>query len=310
MGNIDALPQQERDYGNEFARLYHTVRQEMKAAVAERIKTNPHPTEEEFYLGTFLENIQPQVRSAVRTLRSKKIAVGPFDGFAHATFRGQWLAGHFYLDEETSVRLTALGVQVKSSSGYTRLAFLPEKADLGEITERWNTIADAIPSRTKPIGPESVHAATEFRKKYIAKDPRLQRLRAMEMMRFEVNTQCYQNAQARISRREQEPPTDLELRMGAFLEELEPTVRDALVTCYEKGYTTESSGFHDFFGEHQVIDGDFDIDLATIDKLQSMGVVLKRSKEGSVIRLQFTPERADAEDIRARWKEIASILPS
>jgi len=68
-----------------------------------------------------------------------------------------------------------------------------------------------------------------------------------------------------------------ELRLGAFMEELEPQVRNALIVLNKKGYKTHSSGFYGSEsgqGDLQAIDmeGNYSLDEEIVKKLNDMGV--------------------------------------
>lgn len=64
-------------------------------------------------------------------------------------------------------------------------------------------------------------------------------------------------------------PTEDELHMAAFIEWLEPQVKDAIVTMFKKGYASKSSGFYGNNNEFQAIDGYFVIDNDTKKKINS-----------------------------------------
>jgi hypothetical protein len=105
-------------------------------------------------------------------------------------------------------------------------------------------------------------------------------------------------------------PTDTEVMIGAYLEELEPQVRDAILVMYQKGYQTESSGFYlRDNDEAQVIDGYFDIDEETEEKLKGIGVRVVRGTMGDRTAIEFTPETADIGAMKRKWDEIAAVLP-
>lgn len=98
-------------------------------------------------------------------------------------------------------------------------------------------------------------------------------------------------------------PTELECRIGAFVEELEEQVRDAVILMNEKGYCTASSGFA---GADQVIDGEFKLDKEIVAKLKKAGAKVS-GRVWSEIR--FTPLEQDISKIKKIWAKIVSILP-
>jgi hypothetical protein len=55
----------------QFAQLRRETHERMEKKLAERLHTNPIPTETELRLGTFLEALEPQVRDAVAEMNGK-----------------------------------------------------------------------------------------------------------------------------------------------------------------------------------------------------------------------------------------------
>ncbi len=133
-----------------------------------------------------------------------------------------------------------------------------------------------------------------------------ERNRQFEKLRQRTNEGVYNKTRERIITNPQ--PTDEEFRLGAFVEELEPQVAYAVREFNRKGYSTSSSGFYGNHGEIQVIDGNFDLDTETIQKLTAIGV--KYIKKNSVWGwIQFDPQEPDLGSMKQKWDEIASILP-
>lgn len=111
-------------------------------------------------------------------------------------------------------------------------------------------------------------------------------------------------------------PNQDEIYIGAFREELEPQVQDALFKMYQKGYSAESSGFYGIEGEFQAIDGYFEIDDKIREQLYKLGVLVLKgyhlgmpgySKYWTQIR--FYPQKANINLIKKKWNKIISILP-
>lgn len=112
-------------------------------------------------------------------------------------------------------------------------------------------------------------------------------------------------------------PTEVELQIGAFAEEMEPQVRAAVLEMNRKGYATESSGFAGEHGELQMVDGYFEIDEHTKALLADHNVhVLKGPDLGfpywdmRYTFVQFAPPRPDLEHIKKTWDEVANLLPA
>jgi hypothetical protein len=99
-------------------------------------------------------------------------------------------------------------------------------------------------------------------------------------------------------------PTDEEINMGAYREELEPQVRDAVITMRQKGYNTGSSGFLGYDHTHQAVDIATSIDETTKAQLAERMIEVEDS------RISFSPEDpSDMEDVKATWDMIADLLP-
>jgi hypothetical protein len=140
--------------------------------------------------------------------------------------------------------------------------------------------------------------------------------------------------QLNARRRNNPEPTPEEAAVGVLREELEPQVRDAVFEFNRKGYKTISSGFEgdkgtEYTPEHQVIGGHFLLDDETKQKLAGMGIEVKTEpwwkwqmdeRMGTVdpqappearilTTLRFRPERPDLQEMEAKWKQIAGVLP-
>lgn len=69
-------------------------------------------------------------------------------------------------------------------------------------------------------------------------------------------------------------PTPVEDDLGAFVEMLEPQVREAVLLLHERGYTTESSGFggsKDPGLQKMTLHSNYSIDNKTREQLAAMG---------------------------------------
>ena len=123
-------------------------------------------------------------------------------------------------------------------------------------------------------------------------------------LRSDVYVDMYRDLKHRVET--DSTPTTEELAMGAYIEALEPQVREAVLGMRRKGYETHSSGF---FGEsRQVIDGPFLVSEETVEKLRSNGFEVEtRGKFGASIG--FLPETADLEAMTEKWNEAVQLLP-
>lgn len=110
-------------------------------------------------------------------------------------------------------------------------------------------------------------------------------------------------------------PTEKEIRMAAFKEELEPQVRDAVSKFYKKGYSTKSSGFYGEKSELQAIDGYFYVDENTEKEIEKLGARVLRGlafgvpKRRYITQIGFYPKEADLQKIKQKWDAIANVLP-
>ncbi len=135
------------------------------------------------------------------------------------------------------------------------------------------------------------------------------RAEAFSELREQSHTQIERETAERI--KSNPKPSEDEINAGAFPEMLEPQVRDAVFEMRKKGYATESSGFGGKTGEVQSIDGYFEIDEKTERALRDLGVQVGRD-EGfgpKYAFLRFTPDEPSLEKIKAKWDEIAELLP-
>jgi hypothetical protein len=139
-----------------------------------------------------------------------------------------------------------------------------------------------------------------------------------------------QNALQLMERRKSNPePTPEEAAVGALREQLEPQVRDAVFEFNKKGYKTVSSGFNGVDPEQQVIEGSFLLDDETKQALSALGVKVKTEpwwkwemkehmgtadphappEEKILTTVQFRAEHPDLQEMEAKWRQIAAILP-
>ena len=135
-------------------------------------------------------------------------------------------------------------------------------------------------------------------------------LQALQGLRSEVHRQMEKNIHARLDAGDCRP-TDFELKLDAFKEEIEPQVWNAVKIMNKKGYETISSGFAGEYGERQQIDGPFSVDNTTIVKLESMGVTVMPYPDPFMYgeMIIFYPENPDLAEIKAIWNQIVRILP-
>src|SRR5258706_2578818 len=81
-------------------------------------------------------------------------------------------------------------------------------------------------------------------------------LLAFQKLRKHVHKEMQDRLNARLDAGNWQP-TDFELEIDAYEEEIEPQVLGAVKTLNQKGYKTASSGFYGTHSEYQAIDGPF-----------------------------------------------------
>lgn len=151
------------------------------------------------------------------------------------------------------------------------------------------------------LTPKNQELSQEFR-------DRCQRLRG------EINAICERETQERIQKNPN--PTPGELLMGAFREQLEPPIRDAIIKINQKGYPTQTAGFV-ADGLSQYMSGVFDIDPNTEEKLSLLGVQVSRrplrdrkDPQSVVTRFEFfLHDPPELDTIKATWDAVADLLP-
>ncbi|MEX2145199.1 MAG: hypothetical protein WD712_02390 [Candidatus Spechtbacterales bacterium] len=167
-----------KDFSAEVDELREQTLKQMDIEVAERIKNNPNPTEEELLVGAFREELEPQVRDAIFSFFRKGYATES-SGFAeHAGKATQDIDGYFNIDEETKNKLEKIGVSVKNGPeigmpyagrSFTSISFEQNTVDISEIKRVWDSIADMLPDLKKPSGPSVSVGSLDFIKKFAPK---------------------------------------------------------------------------------------------------------------------------------------------
>jgi hypothetical protein len=91
---------QQEQLRQKFKQLRRQVHESMRAEEDVRLRENPKPTEEELYMGAFVEWLEPQVRAAVVEMNRKGYATQS-SGFHGTECEIQAIDGIFTIDEET-----------------------------------------------------------------------------------------------------------------------------------------------------------------------------------------------------------------
>lgn len=158
------LPEEEEL--QEFIELRERVLREQKDELRQRVATNPVPDDEELSAGAYREEIEPQCRKAIFTIRKKG-----YDTFSSGfgTGNNQVLDGIFKLDQNTIRLLKNNGYLVYRVGGLS-VSFRPQNADIVEITQKWNRLAELLPELGYSARPHN-KSLQEFNRKFEERNP-------------------------------------------------------------------------------------------------------------------------------------------
>jgi hypothetical protein len=298
-------------------------------ALQERMQTNPVPTLQELEIGAFIEEIQPQAREAVLLMRQKGYDIG---NVLHAGFKGenhdsQGMTFQTPLSHAEEAMLSAHGFVIEDG----QLNFRPENpTDLGSIKGTWDWLANNLPDLGEPAAPSMFGNAVAFREaaangtlqdaympngrldmvgtKYVReRDPfaDMELFLSPDAVSATRELTFIDQFHALGNRIANNPmPTDEEWNMGAYKEEIEPQVRDAVMVLRQKGYNTGSSGF---WGHDHV---DQVMDIATPIDDNSKARLAEHDIKVTETGIRFTPENpSNLESVKKTWDLIADILP-
>lgn len=135
--------------------LRSLIHAEQLIAYQTRIDTNPNPSELEQALGVYLEELEPQVRSAVIVLHQKGYSTFS-SGFDEKDSRYQMIQGLFTLSEVIKEELKSRGVAIDEcrleqteeeakERIATTISFRPHQPDLQAIQTYWEEIVALLP---------------------------------------------------------------------------------------------------------------------------------------------------------------------
>ncbi|MBI4067549.1 hypothetical protein HY407_04145 [Candidatus Gottesmanbacteria bacterium] len=288
-----------------FSLLRNQVEQKRAKKINLRLARNPSPTTTETILGAFVEMYEPHLLPIIHALLKKGYRVDPTSGFCGEFYNCQALNGTFTIDYILANKLTKIGYKTQSDTNSKSIKFWPDSANLDLITQKYQKIVDTLPSRNQPIEPSQSLSAKKFRMTYIPKNLKLKRQRLFEILMFGILKSMAVDIKTRLTKNP--IPDEKELKMGVFVEMIEPQVRDAILQLNKKGYTTDASGFMNK-ANSQIIDGDFIVSKFVIAKLRDEGVRVETNHSGYT-RLSFTPSVAKIRNIKDQWLKIVSFLP-
>lgn len=158
----------------QFAELRRATHEHMEEEIAERIRSNPQPSEDELLAGAFREMIEPQVRDALFECYRKGYTTES-SGFGGEFGEIQQIDGYFEIEEETKRKIEGLGAKVLKGKDfgepgwgdhYTFIRFKPNKPELSVTKATWDAIVAALPQRSESAQPSISGGSEDFRKEY------------------------------------------------------------------------------------------------------------------------------------------------
>lgn len=162
--------------------LREQVHNSMKAEEEVRLRENPKPTEEELYMGAFVEWLEPQVRTAAIEMNRKGYATWS-SGFHGTDCEIQAIDGLFTVDAETKGVLNQMGVDVwrgaeigvPQNKLITMLRFQAKEPSIDKMKEQWDAVAAVLPKKEYPAGIRPIcDRAEQFRLQYAPDHPSLE----------------------------------------------------------------------------------------------------------------------------------------
>ncbi|MEI6588190.1 MAG: hypothetical protein WCO05_04560 [Candidatus Moraniibacteriota bacterium] len=152
---------------SEMAKLRKGTLMEIRQRFKERIISDPEPSEEEWKMGVFKEELEPQVFEAVTTLRKKGYNTnesgfyGPekqLVGFARE------LPVDFTLSPEAERLLDEKGLTIKISAKTIELHY-GRSLGIEALKEAWNIIAENLPDLGRPDEAADTGAVESFKRR-------------------------------------------------------------------------------------------------------------------------------------------------
>ena len=148
-----------------FEKLRFSVQKKVDIETKKRQNENSRPDKIELILGLFKEEIEPQVLQAIIMMNKKGYSTDKSGFMDNPLF--QMIEGDFQLGEDTKRTLENVQVLVETNpSGYTRLQFSPEEADIVKIKRKWNKIVSLLPDKKQTALTSMTKQARAFRIKY------------------------------------------------------------------------------------------------------------------------------------------------
>ena len=285
--------------------LKNSFDKERKKALKERLIRKAYATDLEYLLGAFIQMYEPYLEEIIYKLFEKGYAIDSSSGFGGKYSEFQAMNGNFSIDYVTKNKLENIGIKLREYSGFKSLIFWPNKATIEDIKTEWTKMIDVLPDKGILSTPSMSASAISSRRKYTPERPYLQKQRLFERLKY--STQRKIDTDIKKRKVKNPHPDKTEFILGLFVEELEPQVRQAILTLHKKGYSTDESGFM-YNSSDQMIEGDFQLEEKNVKKLESIGVIIETNPSGYT-RILFSPEEANISKIKRKWNEIVSLLP-
>lgn len=289
-----------------FISLKNIIKKEQSVAVKKRLQEKAFMTDMEYISGAFMEMYEPYLKEVVARLFEKGYAIDVSSGFCSNKLQYQSLNGYFALNFITRNKLEKEGVKIRNNDGLKCLFFFAEKLNLDHIKQKWLHIIEMLPDKGKLTSLSVSPQALLFRRKYNSKNPKLQKQKLFDRLTFSIQSKVEKDVKKR--KKINPHPNSIESKLGIFIEELEPQVRQAVLEMNRKGYSTDLSGCV-YNSCDQMIEGDFQLPEKIISKLSHLGIKAESNPSGYT-RLQFSPQFADIKKIKKQWNKIVSLLPS
>lgn len=133
-----------------FRELRRKVHAQSLLDQGNRLKRGPlQPTFQEICLGSFLDDIELQVRNAVLEMNRKGYCTWS-SGFHGYKPKQQHIEGTFVIDKKTKSKLKKAGATVKTEKfwrrNYTTIAFYSKEPNTTQIKREWAQLISFIPS--------------------------------------------------------------------------------------------------------------------------------------------------------------------
>jgi hypothetical protein len=151
-----------------YAMLRKEVHQEMQNELEKRVGVSPDATAEEMNAGVYQENLEPQVRDAVKMLRQKGYCTYESGFYGENTQRISFeedLIKDFEPSEELIQELKEKNIEIKIEPA--SITFIcGKKIGIDDLKDIWDQVVGELPDLKRKAKQCSLESAKDFRKKY------------------------------------------------------------------------------------------------------------------------------------------------